>query len=748
MSISFYHEYNPGIAVNGYAMRGDWSVSFGGQEIGDDGRTRVDVAFFTHSSMLDRQVGTALEGLVISETGEIFDEDAELFDVVKDILTDRHRVEAKPYFWGNFEVGLDLRANFEYIHAAYDMDHASLTYQWLADGEPISGASGTFAGVSDDDVMAWGAGAALPFTEALVGAAIALRVGFVDADGVHRTLTSDGSAPFGDDDGDDDPREEEEDDDDGDDDEGDDGGDHAPEGEVTVVGEITLGGRLRADVSGLSDADGADFEEGAFQWLADGAALRGETRRSLILQPEHLGREISVRLTYVDDRGTRETVTSAPVRPPAAVPGIAVEALDTLTGEDGSTGEVRVRLTAAPVEDVVVVGRVSDATEARVGSPLRFTAADWSDWKTLTVTGLDDFLNDGAVAYNLRFSVRTDDLRFARIELDPVALTNVDDGLDRPLRLTGGSGVDSLRGGNGDDRLYGGGDMDDLRGGRGGDRMYGEQDDDRLYGEDGADRLYGGYDDDMLDGGTGDDMLYGEQGDDRLFGRDGDDTLDGGTGADTMSGGAGDDVYIVDDRGDVVEDGGGGEDEDTVVVTDTFAFVLSPTVENATLEDDSGRAGLTGNALDNVLTGNDAANALAGGAGRDTLDGGEWADTLTGGAGGDNLTGGAGEDLFRFVAARDSGGRRLDRIEDFERPGKAKGDRIDLSDIDADGRRAGDGAFGFGGKGLGGLSLSDGRGGVTVVRGNLDGDAEFEFVFVIDDGAVRASAYAAADFIL
>jgi hypothetical protein len=34
------------------------------------------------------------------------------------------------------------------------------------------------------------------------------------------------------------------------------------------------------------------------------------------------------------------------------------------------------------------------------------------------------------------------------------------------------------------------------------------------------------------------------------------------------------------------------------------------------------------------------------------------------------------------------------------------------------------------------------------VRGNTDNDAAFEFELLIEDGAVLASAYAAADFVL
>ena len=83
----------------------------------------------------------------------------------------------------------------------------------------------------------------------------------------------------------------------------------------------------------------------------------------------------------------------------------------------------------------------------------------------------------------------------------------------------------------------------------------------------------------------------------------------------------------------------------------------------------------------------------------------------------------------------------------FEGAGAAAGDRIDLSAIDANTARAGDQAFSLGGTGVARLSFVE-SGTDTIVRGNTDGDAAFEFQLVIEDGAVRATAYTSADFLL
>ena len=106
--------------------------------------------------------------------------------------------------------------------------------------------------------------------------------------------------------------------------------------------------------------------------------------------------------------------------------------------------------------------------------------------------------------------------------------------------------------------------------------------------------------------------------------------LDGGAGADTLIGGAGNDTYIVDNVGDVVNEGSG---SGTDLVKASISFSLADTahvlgnVENLTLTGSANING-TGNTLANIITGNSGNNILDGG--NDTV-----ADTLSGGAGND-----------------------------------------------------------------------------------------------------------------
>lgn len=162
---------------------------------------------------------------------------------------------------------------------------------------------------------------------------------------------------------------------------------------------------------------------------------------------------------------------------------------------------------------------------------------------------------------------------------------------------------------------------------------------------------------------------------------------------------------------------------------------------------------IRGTARGDAMSGAGGTDLILGNRGDDILRGADGADTLNGGAGADVLSGGRGADTFDFnkVSAGPPEAvdilRGADGATAFEGAGAATGDMIDLSDIDANAGASGNQAFILGGAGAGHLSLVD-SGGDTFVRGNVDGDGAFEFQLRIEDGAVLASAYTAADFVL
>lgn len=176
----------------------------------------------------------------------------------------------------------------------------------------------------------------------------------------------------------------------------------------------------------------------------------------------------------------------------------------------------------------------------------------------------------------------------------------------------------------------------------------------------------------------------------------------------------------------------------------------------------SGNDVVNGTAFADAINGLQGADNLRGGGGWDQLFGAQHGDILRGQAGNDQLAGGRGADIliggigadtFLYGDALDSTGRAFDVIRAgdgavaFELAGRAGGDRIDLSIIDANTLRPGNQAFTFNSTAAGGLSFADSRGD-TLVLGNLDNDAAFELVIRIEDGGLSHRAYAAIDFLL
>ncbi|MBV9929944.1 MAG: tandem-95 repeat protein [Alphaproteobacteria bacterium] len=129
----------------------------------------------------------------------------------------------------------------------------------------------------------------------------------------------------------------------------------------------------------------------------------------------------------------------------------------------------------------------------------------------------------------------------------------------------------------------------------------------------------------------------------------------------------------------------------------------------------------------------DGAFRILGGTGNDTLIGGAGNDTLYGGLGSDTLTGGGGNDFFLYTAVNQSTAGTPDRITDF-----TVGDKIDLSQIDADTTTAGHQAFSF----IGTAAFDNHAGELRVefdavhniwtVQADVDGDGHADLTILVN----------------
>lgn len=321
-------------------------------------------------------------------------------------------------------------------------------------------------------------------------------------------------------------------------------------------------------------------------------------------------------------------------------------------------------------------------------------------------------------------------------------------------RLHGEGGDDLIGGQEGEDYIDGGAGRDALFGDAGADFVVGGADNDRLHGQDGDDLMGGNDGEDYLNGGAGRDELHGDAGadflegggdDDRQFGEDGDDLMGGQDGADYLNGGAGRDALYGDAGNDFLEGGAdndrqfggdgddlmGGQSGDDYMDGGAGRDALYGDAGNDFLEGKADDDRLHGGDGDDLIGGQDGADHLEGGAGRDALYGDAGNDVIVGGAGADSLFGQGGADRFVFIGLGDSAGGELDRIFDFS---LAAGDRIDVSQIDADAFAAGDQAFalvgGFSGRAGQAVLAFDGAN--TTLSLDVNGDSVADFRLLID----------------
>ena len=103
-----------------------------------------------------------------------------------------------------------------------------------------------------------------------------------------------------------------------------------------------------ADTSGIADADGIDNATFAYQWIAtdgDGDSdISGATSRTYTLAASDQGKTVKVRVSFTDDAGNEESLTSAStaaVGPPPLTAGIHDAPADPHDGSSSFTFELR-----------------------------------------------------------------------------------------------------------------------------------------------------------------------------------------------------------------------------------------------------------------------------------------------------------------------------------------------------------------------------------------------------------------------
>ena len=174
-----------------------------------------------------------------------------------------------PVITGTARVGETLTMDTSGVTDQDGMDNVSFTYQWTDGDGDIDGATASTHTLADADE----------------GKTIRIRVSFTDDRGNQETLTSGPPAAV------------------------------APKPNSAATGTPTITGTAQAgetltDTSGIEDTDGLENVVFTYQWTAGGTNIEGAAGSTYTATAEDEGLAIQVRVSFTDDRGNPESLTS------------------------------------------------------------------------------------------------------------------------------------------------------------------------------------------------------------------------------------------------------------------------------------------------------------------------------------------------------------------------------------------------------------------------------------------------------
>ena len=256
---------------------------------GESEWSQIEQLFGTNASDWE---GVPVPDVAEGDEIEPCDEDAD--------TPDNSPATGAPNITGTAQVGETLGADTSGVADADGLSNVQYEYQWLADDSEISGAaSATYTPADTNE-----------------GKVIKVEVTFTDDAGNEETLTSVATDAVA----------------------------AAPQtnspatGAPTINGTAQVGETLTANTSGIADADGLSSVQYEYQWLADDADISGATSATYTLAGSEENKAITVQVSFTDDAGNEETLTSAATGAVAAEPQTNSPATGALT----ITGTVQV----------------------------------------------------------------------------------------------------------------------------------------------------------------------------------------------------------------------------------------------------------------------------------------------------------------------------------------------------------------------------------------------------------------------
>ena len=225
-----------------------------------------------------------------------------------------------PTISGTAQVGETLTADTSGIADADGLTNVSYGYQWTRND-----------GSTDTDITG-AANSSYTLVDADGGETIKVKVSFTDDAGNDESLTSAATAVVA-------------------------ARPNTPAtGEPIVTGTAKVGETLTADTSGIADADGLTNVTFSYQWLADDTDIAVATASTYPLVSDDEGKTLKVRVSFADDEGNDESLTSAATAAVAAEDPQSQELPAKPTGLTGTVSYNAVSLSWDDPGDASVTG--------------------------------------------------------------------------------------------------------------------------------------------------------------------------------------------------------------------------------------------------------------------------------------------------------------------------------------------------------------------------------------------------------
>ena len=210
-----------------------------------------------------------------------------------------------PSIGGTPQVDQTLTADTSAIADEDGLENVSYSYQWMAGGSDIAGATGS----------------SYTLTSSEQGQTVQVRVTFTDDADNAEFLTSAATMAVAAK-----PNSE-------------------PTGLPTISGTPQVDQTLTADTSAIADEDGLENVSYSYQWMAGGSDIAGATGSSYTLTSSEQGQTVQVRVTFTDDADNTESLTSAATEAVAQAPSPLTVSLENAAtshnGTDVFTFEIR-----------------------------------------------------------------------------------------------------------------------------------------------------------------------------------------------------------------------------------------------------------------------------------------------------------------------------------------------------------------------------------------------------------------------